>query len=331
MDVTVIGCGFMGEHHARAIGEHPTLTLESVVDVDEARAEEVANACDAARALTDYESALEGADAAVVATPEPYHAEQAHAVLDAGIDLLLEKPAADDLDSAREIAERAADSSLVTGISFVLRYDPSYAEAHRLARNGDLGDIVAARAMRGITVEESRRVGPRGHPNLYMNVHDIDAILAAIDAPLETVVANEHHGELSDIDVPDAVQAVLAFADGTTAVLEGYGVLPEDVPGGIVASFELTGTAGTASVETPGNTLEVVADGFDRPDTRHWPIVNGEMAGAVRRQIDRFADAIHGDVTMEATVADGYEAQRVAEAVRQAAESGTVVSVDEVR
>lgn len=329
-NVTVIGCGFMGEHHAQAVSEHPTLSLASVVDVDEDRSEEVAAAYNADSALTDFETALSGADAVVVATPEPLHEEQANAVLDAGLDLLLEKPITDSVETAQELAERTAASDQVTGVSFILRYDPAYATALNRARDGILGDIVTARGKRAITVGESRRIGERGHPNFYMSIHDIDAILAAVGEPVETVSAVERRGKLTDMDVPDAVQALLTFEDGSTGVLEGYGVLPDETPGGIVADFEVVGTDGTAVVETPGNTVEVLGESFERPDTRHWPVVNGEMDGAVRRQIDRFARAIAGDAEMEATVTDGYRAQRIAEAIRHAAESGDQITVDSI-
>ncbi|TYL36178.1 hypothetical protein CV102_23845 [Natronococcus pandeyae] len=328
IDVTVIGCGFMGEFHARAVHEHPLLRLASAVDVDEERADAVATKYGADEALTEHGDAFADADAAIVATPEPYHAEQAHAALDRDVDLLLEKPPTDDLDTARALAERALETDLVTGVSFVLRYDPAYATARERAQNGDLGEIVSGRAKRAITADESRRIGARGHPNFYMSIHDIDALLACIDSRVRSVSAVERKGELADIDVPDSVQALLEFENGTTAVVEGYGVLPANTPGGIQAAFELVGTNGSVSVDTPGTTIEVLNGSFDRPDTRHWPVINGEMDGAVARQIDRFAKAVAGDATMVATVEDGYRAQRVADAIRRAAETDSIVDLD---
>ena len=328
---TVIGCGFMGAHHARAVAEHPSLHLSSVVDLDAKRAASVAAETNADSSSTSPMDAIEDVEAVIVASPEPVHSEQANATLDAGRHLLLEKPITDDLETAKALADRCGQVDNVTGVSFILRYDPAYAQVHTLARNGELGSIVAVRAMRAITAGESRRIGARGHPNFYMNVHDIDAILTSVNDDVVEVAANERHGELTDIDVPDAMQAILRFSNGATAVVEGYGILPNDMPGGIVAGFELIGTDGTTRVDTPGNTIEVYNDGFDRPDTRHWPIIHGEMAGAVRRQIDRFADAIEGDAAMEATIRDGYEAQVIAEAIRQAAKTGTTVDLSTIR
>lgn len=333
IDVTVIGCGFMGENHARAVAEHPGMELASVVDVDEERAETVADEYGANAALTGYEDALADAEAAIVATPEQFHAEQADAAFDRDVHLLLEKPITADLSVAARLAEREREreraADYVTGVSFVLRYDPAYATAQTAARNGDLGDLVAARVKRGITTQESRRVGGRGHPLYYMSIHDIDAILAATDQSVTSVAGFERRGELTDVDVPDATQAVLQFDDGLIATVEGYGVLPNDTPGMIDAAFELVGSAGTATVDTPGNAIELHADGFDRPDTRHWPVVNDRVDGAVARQVARFADAITGGDAMLASIHDGYRAQAIAESIREAIAAETVRSVND--
>ena len=327
-DVTVIGVGVMGVNHVHAVSDHPQLNLASVVDLDEQRAEEVADRYGADNGLVDYETALDNADAAVVATPESVHAEQGHAALDRGVDLLLEKPIAETVEEARTLADRAPDD-IVTGASFILRYDPAYVKACRAVTEGELGPVVSVRAQRSITAESSNhRAEHRDHPLFYMNIHDIDAMTWCVDEKVKEVVGIERRGSLEDIDLPDATQALLTFADGTAGVLEGYGVLPPDLPGGIQASLDVVGEDGTASVETPGNAVTVHSGSIDRPDTRHWPVVNDRMDGAVRRQIDRFADTIAGRADgMAATLETAAEAQIVAETIRQAIQSGERLSV----
>lgn len=325
--VSVIGGGFMGENHARAISEHPLLKLDSIVDRDLNRASNLAERFSAKIASNDFEDALDRADAAVVATPESVHAEQANAALDRGVHLLLEKPITESIENARVLSDRTTNVDTITGASFVLRYDTGYARAREAAVNGDLGELVAMRAKRGITIGESRRIGARGHPLYYMNVHDIDALLWCVDSKVKEVQATERRGELSELDIPDATQALLTFENGTIATIEGYGTLPNETPGGIEAAFELTGTRGTATVETPGTVLSTMTEtGYDRPDVRHWPIVNGEINGAVAKQIDRFAKAIDGSHEMLASVHDGYRAQLVATAIERAIRTGETIS-----
>lgn len=322
-DVTVIGVGVMGTNHVHAVSDHPLFNLDSVVDLDESRCETIADRYGANRALTDYETALDRADAAVIATPKSVHGDQAHEALDRGVDVLLEKPIGKTLDEARGLADRAAKTDLVTGVSFVLRYDPAYAKARQAAIDGSLGPLVSVRGQRAVTIESNyHRVEHRDHPLFYMNIHDIDAMTWCVDEPVTEVVGNERRGRLDELDLPDATQALLTYADGTIGVLEGYTVFPEETPGGIDSALTVVGEAGTASVDTPGNALTVLSDGYDRPDTRHWPVVNDRMDGAVRRQIDRFAESIRGDEEMLATIEDGARAQIVAETIRQSIASG---------
>lgn len=328
IDVAVVGCGFMGRNHAQAVADHPTLDLASVVDLDPDVATSVAAEFGAAGALTDFERAVADADAVVVATPEPAHADQAATVLNNDRHLLLEKPVTVDTDEAWALADRAEGHDAVTGVSFVLRYDPGYAGLREAVTSGGVGDPVSVRAKRGITRAESERIGARGHPLYYMNVHDIDAMRWAVGSEVAEVTAVEHRGELDDVGVPDAMHATLAFEDGTVGTLAGYGILPDDTPGGISASLELVGTTGTATVDSPGTTLTVNGSrGYDRPDVRHWPVVNGRMDGAVRRQIDFFADAIAGDGDLLASIRDGAHAQAIADAIRAAAEDGSAHAV----
>lgn len=329
IDVSVIGCGFMGRNHAHAAMDHPTLNLANVVDVDTETAERVAEKYGAGNAYTDYQRGIEEADAVVVATPESAHAEQARTVLTHDRHLLVEKPITVDTEEAWTLAERAAGRDVASGVSFILRYDPGYAGLREAVAEGDLGAPVAVRTKRGITRSESERIGHRGHPLYYMNVHDIDAARWIVDSEVTGVTAVERRGELTDADVPDAMHATLTFEDDTVGTLSGFGILPDDTPGGIEAEFELIGTRGTGSVETPGTTLSINDDdGYDRPDVRHWPVVNDRMDGAVRRQIYRFADAIAGRDELLASVADGAYAQQVADAIREVAEDGSARSVD---
>lgn len=329
IDVAVVGCGFMGRNHAHAVSDHPLLRLSSVVDLDADTAESVASEYGAVEARTDYETAIEDADAVVIATPEVAHAEQAAAVLDHDRHLLLEKPPTTDTDDAWALADEAGERDNVTGISFVLRYDPGYAGVREAVDDGDLGSPVAARAKRAITIAESRRIGERGHPLYYMNIHDIDAMRWCVGSEVVAVDAVERRGELADIDVPDAMHATLTFGDGTIGTISGYGVLPENTPGGIESDFELVGTKGTASVEAPSTAFSVNSvDGYDRPDIRHWPVVNGQIDGVVRRQMDAFARAIDGDDELLASLTDGARAQTVADAVRDAVETADSITVD---
>lgn len=327
-DIAVVGAGPMGANHARAVSDHPTLNLRAIVDIDEQRAHQVGSECGAAEIYTDFERALDDVEAVVIATPETVHAEQALAALDRNHHLLLEKPIATTVEDARAIADRADATDVVTATGFILRYEPTYAQTKAAIAAGELGSVVSARAKRGIPLPNSEKSGPRSHPVFYTAIHDIDILHWCIDSPITHVDAAERRGRLESVNVPDAFQALLTFENGTVATIEMVGVLPPETPGGIIASLEVTGTTGYSSIETPGDVLTIHADRYDRPDTHHWPVVDGRIYGSVGRQIDRFADAIAGRDEMSATILDGYRAQVVAAEIKAAMETGERRAVD---
>lgn len=331
ISVAIVGSGFMGENHARAVSEHPSFTLNYVVDVDRARAETVATSFRAEPSL-DHEAIAEEVDAAIVATPPPTHFDIAMDFLETGVHLLLEKPITDRLADSKRLVARAEKADVVDAVGFILRYDPPHTTVRSRIARGDLGDIVGARVKRAISTDPAadRSAQLHGHPVLYMNIHDIDLLHYSLDADVETVTAFERRGKLDDagMNIPDATQALLRFETGTIAVLEGYGLLPGDHPDNIEASFELTGTDGVASVQTPGDAVNIHADRYERPDTRFWPVSNERLQGTVRMQLDHFAAAITKGAAMPATIEDGYRAHVVADAVQQSIAKGGSISVE---
>ena len=58
--------------------------------------------------------------------------------------------------------------------------------------------------------------------------------------------------------------------------------------------MNVIGTTGVVSLDfTPMNVYGVDADeGWKLPDTRHWPVINGRLVGAIRNETDHFLTSI---------------------------------------
>ena len=89
--IAVIGVGQFGQNHCRVIHDSATARLAAVVDIQPARAAEVA-AQYATRSFTDIQELKGYAQAAVLAVPTSAHEEVGSKLLEAGFDLLIEKP-----------------------------------------------------------------------------------------------------------------------------------------------------------------------------------------------------------------------------------------------
>ncbi len=101
--VAVVGCGHLGAIHARLLAGRHDAELVAVVDpVAESRARvAAAHGC---RPLAEPRELVGLVDAAVVAAPTGLHARVSLPLLEAGLDLLVEKPIAADVEEARAIS-----------------------------------------------------------------------------------------------------------------------------------------------------------------------------------------------------------------------------------
>jgi len=131
--LALIGAGQFGRNHARVIHESPRARLAYVVDIDPARAAEVA-ALYGAQPLSDARAVIGQVDAAIIAVPTAAHAEVACPLLEAGIDVLVEKPIAPDLATASRIIEAAERHGRILQVGHLERFNPAVTELERRAR-----------------------------------------------------------------------------------------------------------------------------------------------------------------------------------------------------
>src|SRR6266481_3681450 len=110
--VAVVGVGEFGRNHVRIVHQSPRASLVAVVDTDPARAAEIA-AANSCVAFTDPRALAGKVDAAIVAVPTSAHADVACALLESGIDVLVEKPIATGLAAADRLIHAAESNARI--------------------------------------------------------------------------------------------------------------------------------------------------------------------------------------------------------------------------
>ncbi|MDE0200889.1 MAG: Gfo/Idh/MocA family oxidoreductase, partial [Rhodospirillaceae bacterium] len=174
--IAVLGCGRIGQMHAANIARHPRASLAMVYDIDGAAAEAVAER-EGARAMASAEEVLASpdADAVLIASATPTHADYIEMAVAAGKPALCEKPI--DLTLARVEACRAriAGSSVPVQIGFNRRFDPGHRAARNAVLAGDIGDLHQV-----IITSRDPELPPRGYLEdaggllRDMTIHDFD-------------------------------------------------------------------------------------------------------------------------------------------------------------
>lgn len=140
LNVAIIGAGWMGETHARAVlrnGDRVT----RVIDRDEARALALAEKV-GATAATDLAAARD-CGAAVIATPSADHLAQSETLARLGLHLLIEKPHRFPTEDASRLRRTVADKGLYVQIGMTTRFHPGIQALQEAVEAGRLGKIHA--------------------------------------------------------------------------------------------------------------------------------------------------------------------------------------------
>jgi predicted dehydrogenase len=136
----VIGAGFIGTVHARAVRAAGG-DLVAVADSNQGSAAAERLAADRAAASWQEIVAANDVDVVHICTPNHLHAPIAQAALAAGKHVICEKPLSIDVESALAVAEAAGAAGVVAAVPFVYRFYPTVRDARARFQRGDLGDL----------------------------------------------------------------------------------------------------------------------------------------------------------------------------------------------
>ena len=186
INVAVVGVGAFGRNHARVyrqLQQAGGVRLVGVVDPDTARADAIAREFDC-KAFGSVEQMLtthSEVQAASVAVPTVLHLEVARTLMEAGVDVLIEKPVAATLGEADELLRIASERKRVAQVGHLERFNPAvratlplikrpmFFEVHRLS-------VFSPRALDVDVV-------------LDLMIHDLDIVLTFVKSEVKEIRA----------------------------------------------------------------------------------------------------------------------------------------------
>jgi len=185
--VAVIGVGVFGRNHARVYQQlakqGAPVRLVGVVDSDTARADAVAKefGCRSFGAIEQLLTTHSEVQAASVAVPTIHHVSTARQLIEAGIDVLIEKPLASSLAEADDLLRVARSHSQIVQVGHLERFNPAvratlpvinrpmFFEVHRLS-------VFTPRSLDVDVV-------------LDLMIHDLDIVLSFVNSPVREIRA----------------------------------------------------------------------------------------------------------------------------------------------
>ncbi|MEE8638431.1 MAG: Gfo/Idh/MocA family oxidoreductase [Candidatus Margulisiibacteriota bacterium] len=144
LKIGVIGVGTMGQHHARICSLLPGIRLAAVADPDTKRAHEIGRRY-GADVFKDYKEMFPLVEALIIVSPTETHFEIAEQCLNAGKNILVEKPLAKTSHEAQRLVELARSKNLILAVGLIERFNPAYQELSKLVRKEKIIGIHAKR------------------------------------------------------------------------------------------------------------------------------------------------------------------------------------------
>ncbi|WP_350347530.1 Gfo/Idh/MocA family oxidoreductase [Agromyces sp. G08B096] len=335
----IIGTGAIAHAHAEAIAAYPDAELVAVVDRDPQAAERFAERYGVPVVFDDLEALLAAEPLHVlhVCTPPGVHAEQAIRALQAGLDVIVEKPPARSLDELDEMLSAAERAGRRLAVVFQQRTGTAAAHVRRLLDDGAFGRPLVATCQtlwyrddayfevpwRGSWATEG------GGPTLGHGIHQID-LLAWLLGDWTSV-----EGRLwrlgRETETEDVSTAVIGFANGAVASVITSAVSPRE----------------TSSIRIDTERATITVDHLYGHAHEHWRITPAPHVPAAEAEtwalpareegsghvpfIREVYDALRSDAPLPLVAADPARSFELVTAVSSSAATGAAVTPDTLR
>jgi predicted dehydrogenase len=178
--VGVVGTGYLGRLHARVLTEMPEAEVVGFVDNSDAVAGEIAATLHLRR-FDSVEALAREIECAVVATPTTTHFAVARELIEAGRDVLVEKPITAEVGEGRQLNALAEKKQRILQVGHVERYNPAI--------------VAVAPLLRDIRYLEAERLGVFAGRSLDIDVlldlmiHDLNLVLSLLHSRVTEVRA----------------------------------------------------------------------------------------------------------------------------------------------
>lgn len=220
--VAVIGVGNMGKNHLRIYSEIPFVQVVAISDLNSALLEALVEKC-RVNTYLNFRKMLdsENIDIVSICVPTSKHYEIAKECIERGINVLLEKPIADDIYQAQNFLDFAEKNNVKFLVGHIERFNPMVSRIKKIVEQGQIGKIIAMIA---------RRVG-RFPPQIQdadvaidLAIHDID-ICNYLLGKLPIEVRKNGQRNLTK-NREDSVEFFLRYDSGASTYIQANWVTP---------------------------------------------------------------------------------------------------------
>jgi myo-inositol 2-dehydrogenase / D-chiro-inositol 1-dehydrogenase len=331
MRIGLVGTGRIGAFHAETLAGLPEVDGVVLTDLDQVRAQSVAEKV-GAELVPDVGALLRaGIDGMVIAAPTPAHAELVRQAATAGLAVFCEKPIAPDVAGTRAVLADVTATGIPLQMGFQRRFDAGYRAVRAAVRDNALGWLHTLRAATSDPAPPHAGYIPTsGGIFRDCSVHDFDIVRWVTGREVTEVYAtgaNRGAAFFAEAGDVDTGVAVLTLDDGALAVCTAtrYNGAGYDV------RLEACGCAGTLVAGLDDHAPLVSAEGAAWPAGRPYGGFMERFRAAYVAELTAFCDVVAGHAPSPCTGDEALAALLVAEAADRSRREHRPVTLEEVR
>ena len=332
VNVAIVGSGFMGITHLEAWRYVKSAKVKYVVSRSEEKRHDLAVKY-GVEVTSSYEEVLKKdvVDVVDLCIPTYLHREYVEKAAEYGKDIALEKPLATREEDGLEIIRKAKVHGVKLMVLHVLRYFSEYKELRNVVREGVLGEVLHARAIRRgsypVWAEWYSDINKSGGVTVDLAIHDVDFLMWCLGQRVEQVFCRESSIRGA---FPDHAIILLKFSNGAIAHVEAGWNMPSKAA--FTMEMELYGDKGMArysNLDKPP--IDITTDtehSIHRPDTLPYsPSILPFPIDPYTNELQDFVDALINDREVPIHPEEALSALRVCLAARRSASSGEPVGL----
>ncbi|MFB3882088.1 MAG: Gfo/Idh/MocA family protein [Armatimonadota bacterium] len=235
LQIGLIGCGGIMDWHVRNYKEIKQAQIAALTDTNKSHMASMVEKHSELAGLpqfSDYRKMIAKVDldGVIIATPHSLHFEQIMTCLDAGLNVLTEKPMVCSVDHAKKVIAKAKKTGKVMMISYQRHFSPAFRLAKKMIEDGKLGKLTFIAALQAQDWLRGTKGAWRQDPKLSCGgqlndsgSHLVDIILWVTGLTPDTVFA-QINNRGSKVDILSALS--LKFRGGAIGTMSVVGDAP---------------------------------------------------------------------------------------------------------
>lgn len=222
MKLLVQGAGYIGEVHLTSITKYKLCEV-ALCEMNEERLRIVAEKYQITETYTSLEEALlHPFDGVIICTPNFAHKGGLERCIRAGLNVMLEKPMAESLESAEQMYQLCREHNRFAFVAYCLRFAAPYRRIKAMIEEGKLGQVFSIRASvagkKAISDAKTnyRTIRSQGGGVISDFSHEIDYALWFAGAPVREVKCIGNQAVHKDWDVLDTAELLIDCENNIT-------------------------------------------------------------------------------------------------------------------